>query len=784
MNSLCSDLHMCDCLLIKPIKQLMKTVLTPAHKFTKRFLLSALSFGIAALVFADPPEPEEGERWVLNQEYSDEFNGTSLDTDKWHDYFINWKGRSPAKFDPSSVSVSDGNMIIRNKKLANADGDYTIGGGAVQSNGISAYFGYYECSFKASRINMSTTFWMSNAKETTTNTRLSAQCNNNERYSQELDICESIGGAGNFSSKFRTQQNFNTHYRHQCNGAAEKFFSAGNNAVEGNGQTANANLAGGTEAWEDYHTYACYWIDAKTVDFYTDNNFAGRVNVNQDVVDNPFDRPMKINMVTETYNWAKPYPTDAELANNNINASYYDWIRSYYLTPVDQALAGNNPTVNIYNEQTYFSSAYEGTRGVSSHYEFVVLYKANEDRELHIIIKDLNGNLIKDTQYTALAGFGKSRYAVDLDASLNEGSYTVTLEIRTQNTVISSETKGLTIMDGVIGPNVLPSVSFQDLSDGQTLFEGANLGVTANASDSDGSIINVSLYLNDVLVRSVANAPFTWGSANANQTDNALFNLAEGEYTLRLLAEDNRGGTAEKTIRINVVPEGQISLSPINDAYLQGAAGTNFNTQDLRVENNNRVSYLMFDLSTLPSGVVANAKLQLSVGADAGNGNIKVYQVENNWQEGSVNGTNKPTKITGELAGTFTGSYALGTSYMIDLSSVDFTGNQVSFVLEMDAGGNDVSFASKEAGTATSPQLLLVVDQITSTRGLSYEAIQLYPNPASTEVNLSTSAEWRLYDLQGRMLEAGSGSKISLSNYSKGLYWVSIGSKQYKLIKE
>ena len=44
----------------------------------------------------------------------------------------------------------------------------------------------------------------------------------------------------------------------------------------------------------------------------------------------PFDRPMYMHLVTETYNWEAP-PTEEELLNDEINTSYYDWVRAYVL---------------------------------------------------------------------------------------------------------------------------------------------------------------------------------------------------------------------------------------------------------------------------------------------------------------------------------------------------------------------------------------------------------------------------------------------------------------------
>jgi hypothetical protein len=39
---------------------------------------------------------------------------------------------------------------------------------------------------------------------------------------------------------------------------------------------------------------------------------------------------MYMHLVTETYNWETP-PTVEELNNDEINTTYYDWVRSYKL---------------------------------------------------------------------------------------------------------------------------------------------------------------------------------------------------------------------------------------------------------------------------------------------------------------------------------------------------------------------------------------------------------------------------------------------------------------------
>ena len=53
---------------------------------------------LIAQVTYGPPEPPVGQRWILNEDFSDEFNGTSLDSDKWLDHHPKWSGREPGIF--------------------------------------------------------------------------------------------------------------------------------------------------------------------------------------------------------------------------------------------------------------------------------------------------------------------------------------------------------------------------------------------------------------------------------------------------------------------------------------------------------------------------------------------------------------------------------------------------------------------------------------------------------------------------------------------------------------
>ena len=99
--------------------------------------------------------------------------------------------------------------------------------------------------------------------------------------------------------------------------------------------------------------------------------------------------------------------------------------------------------------------------------------------------------------------------------------------------------------------NTPPVVSFAKPK-GNEFEEGASLGVTVDATDN-GSIANVRLFIDDVLVRQEGVAPYAWGTESDNQEDTSLLNLKVGTYVLKAVATDDEGETSEviKTITVN-----------------------------------------------------------------------------------------------------------------------------------------------------------------------------------------------------------------------------------------
>ncbi len=101
------------------------------------------------------------------------------------------------------------------------------------------------------------------------------------------------------------------------------------------------------------------------------------------------------------------------------------------------------------------------------------------------------------------------------------------------------------------GENQLPTVSFSGITDGTQLTTGSSIKPVVDASDTDGSIANVKLYLNNGFVRQENVAPYEWG--HLTNKDEQLKNLVDGSYTLKAEATDNEGGKTIKTLAFTVL---------------------------------------------------------------------------------------------------------------------------------------------------------------------------------------------------------------------------------------
>ncbi len=136
-------------------------------------------------------QQNEGQ-WVKFEPMSDEFEGRELDRSKWVLGMYWWKGRQPALFSDTNVTVSDGKLrlTMRKEKLpleAEKQGykDYTS---AALHTKVRTAYGYFDVKAKPMSSAGSSSFWF--------------QQDDNPAWGTEIDVFEIGGKAKGFENKY------------------------------------------------------------------------------------------------------------------------------------------------------------------------------------------------------------------------------------------------------------------------------------------------------------------------------------------------------------------------------------------------------------------------------------------------------------------------------------------------------------------------------------------------------------------------------------------------------
>ena len=327
---------------------------------------------------------------------------------------------------------------------------------------------------------------------------------------------------------------------------------------------------------------------------------------------------------------------------------------------------------------------------------------------------DSDGSISKVDFYagTALIGTATTApYSVQWN-SVTAGSYSlkaVATDDRGATTVSSANSIVVNL------PNSPPTVSLTAPISGLTFPAGGSISLSADASDSDGTITKVDFFAGAVLIGTDPTSPYSvvWNNATA------------GAQALTAVATDNTGGTAQSSaVNVNVV--WQTALSAVADAYVRdgSSAATNFGTAvDLQSQasataGSNRETYLKFDISTISA--ITNAKLRLYgnlIDTSGSNVPASVYPISvTTWVEsgnGSITWNNKPAAGTALASVTITNNVARWYEWDITafIQSEKAAGHTtISLAVKNTATSTPyATFSSREAAT-NPPQL-----QITST---------------------------------------------------------------------
>ncbi|MFR9650825.1 MAG: hypothetical protein SNG35_02225 [Rikenellaceae bacterium] len=405
-----------------------------------RFLLTAM-LAVASVATAEAkypvaepkvtiPTPPLGQRWILNDTFSDEFNGAELDSKKWLNYHPTWRGRPPGLFEKHNVAVEDGNLVLSGGlrkepyiyKAKNGNEDiFDISCAAVVSIAETAHYGYYETRAKANKTSLSTTYWLSRGgNHPVEGNQPEWLASQGGTYGQELDVCETIGRGGSEEegwkkgpNDFHKGMHSNVHcwYNSPKTGREDM-------AIKG---IPALKPEDGSVLSDGYNIYGCWWKDESNAEFYLNNKSGGSYNfINKD--GNPFvmNKPMGVNIVVETYAWI-PRPTDDDLNDPTKNRSYYDWVRHYVLVDIAKSVKSDAPE----QRDVFEDYIYLGKRGEFSNGTLELQYTAPINRTLIIEIMNSKGKSIATKSYNAHAGFGNGEYKIPAKLDKGENYTTV-----------------------------------------------------------------------------------------------------------------------------------------------------------------------------------------------------------------------------------------------------------------------------------------------------------------------------------------------------------------------
>jgi hypothetical protein len=266
------------------------------HRIVAPGILGALLTVAANAALAGPPMPPLGYTWQPIAELTDEFNGTSLDTNKWLNYHPYWSGRG-STFDPANVSLGNGGLALQSTATTVTN----IRAACVSSKTKAAASGcYYEASVMASKLSMTSSFWFQGS------------------YS-EIDVTETLGASlrnpgGNLLMPM------NTHYF--TNGWGSDIYTS-----------RQWNMPTGCEA--EFHTYGVWWRDSRNLTMYHNGTAVADISPGGDFLESQY-----MFFDTEVFSW-EGTPTLASLQDPTRNTMYVDWVRAWKLVPV----ATNSPSL-------------------------------------------------------------------------------------------------------------------------------------------------------------------------------------------------------------------------------------------------------------------------------------------------------------------------------------------------------------------------------------------------------------------------------------------------------
>ncbi|PZR20136.1 MAG: endo-1,3(4)-beta-glucanase [Flavobacterium psychrophilum] len=242
------------------------------------------------------------------------------------------------------------------------------------------------------------------------------------------------------------------------------------------------------------------------------------------------------------------------------------------------------------------------------------------------------------------------------------------------------------------GGNASPTVSISSPQNGATYTSGTSVTITANASDSDGSITNVQFYDGGTLLGSDNSQPYSFS-----------WTPASGTHTLTAVATDNGGAqTTSQAVSISVSGTTGGMCTETSNVAQQGAFSTGYKATFETVGNSVTFTFELLDTDKI--GVVA------FLWKESPFGEIQMSNVSGNIFRATVNGFTQGATI----------SYACKFAYSGGMSVTKY----ISYVVGNNCGGSSDTQAPTNftgtVGTVTTSSAELLLNASDNSGNVNY----------------------------------------------------------------
>ncbi len=325
------------------------------------------------------------------------------------------------------------------------------------------------------------------------------------------------------------------------------------------------------------------------------------------------------------------------------------------------------------------------------------------------------------------------------------------------------------------------------------ILPGNDVEVEASIALDADDIASVDLFINNVLVRSISSAPFTWGFDGQN--DVILENITEGDYELKLVLTDTGNRTAQTVINIT---SNDFPTRPYNNIihtipgviqfedYDTGGEGLAFSDTTpgnlngdgvYRTGSGEDVDIDLGGTGFIMTGLVGNEYTRYTVDVTE----TGTYEMLINYR--TLSNTSKPFEAfirSRNLTSSTTlfkapsGSTTTGIRRITDGSGATVFGDYKTETFSLTEGKWVLELKIPQGGAGPSYDYVTInkVDAL-SVKDLekTNQNLKVYPVPSKDGLfNLSVSSKWNVYSLLGIQVKEGNGSLVDISKYPKGIY--------------